>query len=316
MGKSACLAACLLLAAGCSRLPAVPGWSGSGPGPASGEIHVEVATPTPRDATSTQVPGWSVSLAAFSDARPGNPGRRLGGIRATVRDMHATELVLDQDVAPLLAKAAEAQLAAEGFRVAPPGQAADYRLEGVIRTFTLEVAGRDELAIAVDATLRTGTDGRVAWHGTVKEESSRFAGVMGNSRGSIAEHLSDGVGDFSGKLAAAVRKAVAAVPPRTAQAPVPVPAVAAAEATPVAAAMPERVGARHAGPAGRLRVITSPPRARIHVGDVYYGLSPLDIELPAGIVQLRVSAAGYRPVSEKVSVRSGETTEWEFALEK
>jgi hypothetical protein len=100
--KVACVAG-LLLAGGCSRLPAMPDSLRLMPG--SGTIHVEVpgAVPSP---DPVRFQGRPVNLAVrdFADARPGTPGRGVGKISATVRDMHATELSIDQDVAPLLGR--------------------------------------------------------------------------------------------------------------------------------------------------------------------------------------------------------------------
>lgn len=313
---AACLAG-LLLASGCSRLPALP--DSLGAAPAAGAIHVEVALPSPSpDPVRAQGATVGLSVAEFSDARPGSPGRRIGRIQATVRDLHSANLSVDQDVTSLLSGAARGHLAAEGFRVLPAGQAADFALEGVVRAFTMDIAGRDEVTIVVDATLRAGPGGAVAWSGTITEKSDRYAGVMGNSSASIAEYLSEGVGAFAGKLVAAVRKAVASAPTRAGGAPEPArpPVVPPSPARSAVASPAEGAKPAVAQPGGSLWVTTVPPRAKVYLDEVYYGLSPLKIELPAGIVQLRVVAGGFKPVAERVSVRRGQVTEWEVALEK
>lgn len=61
---------------------------------------------------------------------------------------------------------------------------------------------------------------------------------------------------------------------------------------------------------------STPARTKVYIDQVYYGLSPLKVELPPGIVQVRLVLDGFRPVTEKVSVRKGDTTELEVSLEK
>ncbi|MDE2309382.1 MAG: PEGA domain-containing protein, partial [Betaproteobacteria bacterium] len=48
---------------------------------------------------------------------------------------------------------------------------------------------------------------------------------------------------------------------------------------------------------------------------VYYGLSPLRLEMEPGVHTISVKMEGYRMVSEKVSVRKGDSTEMDLSLE-
>lgn len=313
------LLAVMLAAGGCASAPSMTGASRFFSG--SGTVHVDVPVPAP---SAVPVGGTlgavSVAVREFSDARAGSPGRKVGNIRATVRDMHATELAIDQDVTSLLTGAAKSRLAAEGFRVAAAGDPADFVLDAAVRTFTLDIAGRDELAIVADATLRAGAGSQVAWKGEIAERSDRYAGVSGNSSASIAEYLGEGVAAFAGKLGAAVKAGVAGAPARPASARAPEPARPAAPAAtlarePAQAATAAREPAQPAA-TGRLWVQSTPARAKVYIDQVYYGLSPLKVELPPGIVQVRLVLDGFRPVTEKVSVRKGDTTEMEVSLEK
>jgi hypothetical protein len=303
--------AATLAVAGCSQMPSLPGVTGTRG--ASGAIHVEVPVPA-LSSDPVRVQGRVVSVAVpdFTDARAGSPGRRIGAIRATVRDMHASELRVDEDVPTLLSGAARRRLAAEGFRVVAPGEAADLRLEVVVRTFSLEIAGRDELAIVADASLRSGSGAQapVAWKGEIAERSDRYAGVSGNSSATIAEYLGEGVAAFSGKIAAAVRAGTGNAALRPVAAPV--------SGTPQPAAAPSAAAGRPAADpgAGRLWVLTTPARAKVYIDQVYFGLTPLKLELAPGIVEVRLSLAGFRPVTERVSVRQGDVTELEVSLEK
>jgi len=67
---------------------------------------------------------------------------------------------------------------------------------------------------------------------------------------------------------------------------------------------------------GRLVITTRPTSARVYLGDVYFGLSPLQLQLDPAIHSLRVELDGHRTATQKVSVRDGETTELELSLEE
>lgn len=312
------LLACGLLAA-CSGLPSI------GLGSSAAALHVEVQPgPGARPLQRAGQP-LRVRLDEFVDARAVG-GRRLGNLRATVRDMHGTELMLDRNVAALLTEAARAQFAADGLQQVGVDDKADVVMSGAIRTFSLDVAGRDERALAVEVTLRDAASDQVVWAGIISDQDDRYAGVSGNSRASITAYLAEGVTTFAGRLSGAVHEAllkgypdsVEAAPAKVAPAqpgvttlqPVaPPPAVVVAPAIASPPGAPTRA-------TGIFSIWTNPPRAKVHVGDVYFGLTPLRFDLPVGIATLRVHLDGHRSVSEKVSIRAGETTELELALDK
>lgn len=322
-----------LLAAGCSRMPLI-----SIPNPlnlvsGSSVLHVTVA-PAP-GAIPLLRNGQTLSLAVaeFSDARPAPRGRKIGDIKATVTNMHGSEMALDQDATSLLSAAARGQLAADGFRLVSGAEPADFRLSGVLKAFSLTVAGRDERVIAVEATLREGRSGDVIWSGVISEKEDRYAGVTGNSRGTIIEYLGEGVAAFAGKVSAAVRDSLAKSYPRsiavsqtknistipgvtTLHAPASRDEAVAAPAAVIAPA-PRPASPPAAGPAvGYISVYSTPARAKVYVDDVYYGVTPIKIELPIGVGQLSFKLDDYKTVAEKVAVRRGEITELEVKLVK
>ncbi|MBX9812421.1 MAG: PEGA domain-containing protein [Burkholderiales bacterium] len=321
----------MLLVAGCSRTPSIPNPLELVAGPAT--IHVGV--PAKPGAIPMLRAGQTVSLAVadFADARPGAPGRKVGDIRATVSNMHVSELVLDQDIPALLGSATRNQLGADGFRLVGAGETADFRLSGVTRAFSLNIAGRDEHLISVEATLREGKSGEIVWAGVITEKGDRFAGVNGNSRATIIEYLGEGVSEFAWKVSAAVRdslaksypqsivvsqmKSISSVPgvttlhaPTSREKP-----AATREEAPKPAAAPLAAPVAGAN-VSYFSVHTSPSRAKVYVDDVYYGMSPLKIEVPVGVSLFRFKLDGYKTVTEKVSVRRGETTELEVKFEK
>jgi hypothetical protein len=257
----------------------------------------------------------SLAVAPWADQRPGTPGRRLGGISGTVFDIQGTELTLIRDATAVVDDAVREQLRAQGLAVLAAPESADLRLEGSLQTLTLNVAARDERRIVLRATLRRQRDGQVLWSGAVEERNDRFAGVSGNNRRDLETYLGEGISKAAAQLATAVREhavplaAAAAAVPAVPAPPAPAPPAVPAAAAPVAPATPAISGAL-----GQVLITTVPPRVKVYVDDVYHGLTPLTLELPAGTSQLHFKREGYRSASEKVAVRRGASVELELKL--
>jgi len=98
--------------------------------------------------------------------------------------------------------------------------------------------------------------------------------------------------------------------------PVPGVTVLSAPAAPAVPAVSAASAATQPSTKGVLRITTRPARAEIYIGGVYYGLSPLRLELAPGILEVKAELRHHRTVTEKVSVRTGETTELELRLKK
>jgi hypothetical protein len=346
--------ATLLLGTGCSGVARLAGTSGAQDN--SDGLHLAPAAPSARAPIFRA--GQPIRLQALNptDARPApnRNTRRLGHIRATVSDLYSSELLLDQSVPVLAGAALRAQLAADGFVLAAPGEAHDYELTSALREFQLNIAGRDELSLVLELSLREAGSTERVWAGVVSEKTDRFAGVMGNSSASIARYLEQGLADWTQKAGSAVRTSLlqaypksisasgyaVAVPtagittlqattvregPPAAPVVAPAPAsvvVAAPFATPATAKPPAPASA---GPSvlsqmppgyGYFAVISMPTRVKVYSDDVYYGLTPLKVMVPAGVTTFEFRFDGYKTQREKVSVRAGETTELELKLKK
>jgi hypothetical protein len=333
------LAGILLVVAGCSRMPtiSIPNPLDAVAGPSV--LSVEVAPGPGAIPLLRNGQTLSLSVAEFADARPAPRGRKIGDIKATVTNMHGSEMALDRDVTSVVSGAARGQLAADGFRLVGAAEPADFRLSGVVKAFSLTVAGRDERVIVVEATVREGKSGDVVWSGVITEKDDRYAGVTGNSRGTLIEYLGEGVAAFATKLSAATRdslvksyprsiaaiqsRSVSTIPgvttlhaPATRDDPVVVaPAPAAATVAPAAAPAARPATTAAAVPTvGYVSVHSSPARVKVYVDDVYYGVTPIKLELPTGVAQLGFKLDGYRPAAEKVAVRRGEVTDLEVKL--
>ena len=315
----AVLAASLLAA--CAGLPGA-GASNSSP------LHVDA--PVRAAAMPLQRAGQPLRarVADFADARAATGSRKIGAIKSTVRDMFGTELLLDRNVESLLTEVTRAQLAADGIVLVGAVGEADFTVDGAVKAFSLDVAGRDERNIAVELTLRDAKNGKVVWAGLIAEQDDRYAGVSGNSRATIIAYLEEGVASYASRLSASVRESLRKIYPDSAESAVAMrpsavpgvttlqPAIAAvvqpapAGAAPVVAPMPAATAKAVGAAVGHFSVQTVPPRARVYVGDVYYGMAPLRLELPAGVATFSFKLNGYRSVTEKVSIRPGETTEF------
>jgi hypothetical protein len=216
----------------------------------------------------------------------------------------------------------ENQFSASGFQtVTEGGKAAagstDFEVSGVIQEFSMNIGGRDEVSIVVETSLRDTHGDSILWSGTVAEKSDRYAGVTGNTRSSIARYLSGALAKVSAKTRDAISASIMQTyPERFDQA---APARDSTPGVTVRVAPPERMPASQAtrpGMTSQLAITTIPARAKVYVGDVYYGLSPLKLELEPGIYTIHFKLDAFKTAIEKVSVRQGEITELEIRLEK
>ena len=306
---------CLVLlgVAGCTSMPSF----GTTPAALQLDIASKLAPGQIVYPKSPIVLRWS----EYTDARPTAPSRKIGDIQATVLDMHGTELVLE-NLARTVTAALVNQLSASGFQtVTEDGKAAagsaDFEVSGVIREFSMNIGGRDEVSIVVETTVRDTRSGGVLWSGVVAEKADRFAGVSGNTRSSITRTLSGALAKVSAKTREVISASILQTYPdrfdQVATARDAIPGVT------VLVAPPRRMSASQAdrpGMTSQLAITTIPTRAKVYVADVYYGLSPLKLELAPGIYTINFKLDAFKTATEKVSVRKGETTVLEITLEK
>lgn len=257
----------------------------------SGPLQVTYK-PAPADLSRLKDP-VRVNIAPVADARGAKDPRRIGKIETTVADMNATELVLSEEPARLVEKALSEELKAAGFIVSDAKEA-ELVLASSIKAFRLDVGGRDEAEIAIDAVLEKSGGGAL-WTGAFAFKKERYAGVMGNSRSTLEKLV-------NGALSSAIRKGVNGM-------------VAEASKTGAVSERPS-IGSGEAAGTGRLVISSTPERAKVYIDEVYYGLTPLTLDLKPGVYSISVSNKGFRDSRERVSVRSGETTELEATLDK
>lgn len=308
-----------LFLTGCSGLPAFPTTADLFP---KQEVHIEV--PVKAGSTPVQREGKEITLliSDYIDART-RLSRKVGDIRTTVTNMSGDALILDQDVASLVSVAIRKQLSHNGFRVVQSAsEAHDFELIGVINNFSLDIADRDYLAITVETTLTDGKTGKVLWSGIIADIRDRFAGITGNSRSSITEYLGNSIAGLADKTSASVRDGLVLSYPLTMEGSLSKNDPEALAVKTLHAATSREVAAKpkltyeQDVKSGYLSIVTIPARAKIYIGDVYYGISPLKLAIDPGVYLFRFELDGYKPGSEKVSVRRAETTELEIKLFK
>jgi len=280
----------------------------------------------------------TMRVANFVDQRKmGNP-RLLGQMTNQVRGLSGNELFADQDVAVIATGAIKKRFDAEGYQVMEGAAAANalFEVTGVVKELTLNVRERDDITIVIETTLKEVSTGKVVWSGQVTEKNDRFAGVSGNNKEDVMAYLSRELKIASTKTVEAISSSLMASRPdlfNLTPGTKPIPGVTVyvapslPKAAPVVPAQSYGVSPSsdvaastyrpHASEtSGLLLVNTNPSRARVYLDGVYYGMSPLRLEMEPGIHAISVKLAGYNMVTEKVSIRRGDNTELELNLEK
>jgi hypothetical protein len=272
----------------------------------------------------------SLRVSKYVDQREQRNPRLLGTSTQRVRGVSGSQLLLDQEIADLVTSALKMQFDAEGYQVLEDSSIGNamFEVSGAIKDLTLNIKYRDEVNIAIETTVKDLRSGVVVWSGLVTEKQDRFAGVSGNNKDDVVAYLNKELRVASNKTIAAVSASLMAAHPELfnltpgAQAIPGVSVYAAPAATEPASAVPvtilPSVGARPGSTvsAGMLLVNTSPPRAKVYLDGVYYGLSPLRVEMEPGVHAVEVKLKGHKTVIEKVSVRKGDNTEMELNLER
>lgn len=233
----------------------------------------------------------NILLKPYVDSRTDVAPNHIGKIEATVIDIHGDKLIIEKDVAASVNEAIKTHLTTAGFIVRVEGDA-DIIMSGAIKKFRLDIKGRDEIEIELESRLISGKTGKVIWEGVVTEKEDRFAGVSGNSKKTINSYISK-------TLAKVINKTIIEINKNFGKA-----------GTTSIDEMPIPEGA------GRISIKTEPPRSKIYIGDIYYGLSPLSVDIESGIYDVTVRLEGFKEKKEKVSIRKGQKTELEINMEK
>ncbi|HYR06110.1 MAG TPA: PEGA domain-containing protein, partial [Gallionella sp.] len=243
-----------------------------------------------------------------------------------------------QEIANIVTVAIKKRFDSEGYQVLEGSSASNalFEASGVIKDLTLNVKGRDEINIAIETTLTEVATGKVVWSGLVVEKNDRFAGVSGNDKDDVIAYLNKELRITATKTVEAISASLMASRPElfnltpgtkpipgvtvyvapAAAKPAPAAAMPSYGAQPGGAVPPPAYMPRASATSGLLLVNTNPQRAKVYLDGVYYGMSPLRLEMEPGVHAISVKLEGYKMVTEKVSVRKGDNTEMELNLER
>lgn len=279
---------------------------------------------TPNSAVKPEIKNAAVlRILPYTDERLEKSPRLLGVATAHVIGMTSKQLQVDRDLAEVVTSSLRQQFAKAGFEVASDTtQAAKFELSGKVKQLTLDVKDRDEVNLAVETTVKDLATGQVIWSAVVNEKNDRFAGVSGNTKSDVVDYLQRELRVVSSKTVDAVNtllmaaypaffnltpgtKTIAGVTVNTA------PVLTAAQPVASVPVLPTPASTQ-----GMLQVSSQPARAKVYVDEVYFGLTPLNVNLDAGVHTLSLKQTGYKTATEKVSVRKGEQTELEIQLER
>lgn len=271
----------------------------------------------------------NVAIIPYGDKRTGiDSKKKVADISAVVVDVYSSELLLKEDVSALVTKALRDQLNHIGLKaevvsgitfdrsmLKTPLSAiptdVDIIIGGEIKRFHLSVANRDKIEIELTTFITNRRDGRLLWSGTTIEEGDRFAGTTGNTRGSIERYISSSLTTVIKKILRESEPALVALTKPQSPAPDLPPSAPPIKTAP----LPPLKKENEATSNGTLIVTSKPPGARFYINDIYYGKTPINIELRPGIYEITVRLRGFKDEKEKVAIRQGISTELDVFLE-
>lgn len=253
----------------------------------------------------------TIHIAGYSDARTGMPPKKIGDSTQRISGIWGKELVLDRAVTDVVADSFRKRFDDAGFPLIKERSGALYELSGVVKELTYNAKARNETAIAVESTLKEIATGKIVWSGVVVEKNERDASSA-SSKNDIANRLRYMLGIVTQKTVEAISGSLMASRPdlfNLAPGTKPISGVTVLQATgaPVV---------KTAAANGLLALTTKPARAKVYLDGVYFGISPLRVEIESGIHDVNVKAEGYKTAAEKISIRKGDTTELELVLER
>ncbi|MBI3353300.1 MAG: PEGA domain-containing protein [Nitrospirae bacterium] len=240
-----------------------------------------------------------ILIVPYKDERK-NPSNKIGDIKATVFGIDSAELILERKPADLVTDAFKEQLILSGFKVVAAdnntqSSDADFLIEGSVKVFKLDIEAKDSIEIEIETRLIDAKNNGILWTGKAEEKNERFAGVMGNTRGTISKYISSSLAKVVKQTLTDVASVIEKSKPQSVE-PVREDVILSNE--------------------GRIVLDTVPQKVQVYIDDVYYGLSPITIDLAPGTYTASFKLSGFKNVVQKIAVRKGRTTEFSIILEK
>ncbi len=237
---------------------------------------VAKAPPPPEIAPAKE----AVWVAPGVDLRPQRHRPRLLGRRRNNVGQGERPLLLDRPVAAWAGERLLAVLASEGLHPRPldPGHHPPVWLEPKVEALSVEVGTADRFDLLLTLDLRRGD--RVVRHLSRELHTTRFTGVGGTTLHRVVLLLQQEVdGAWRALLAE------------------------------LAGAPPQRVAVT-----GRLEVRSSPAGLQVVVDGAPRGTTPLDLDLPPGVHEIRLLHPPDPPLVERLGVVAGRTVRYRAAF--
>lgn len=306
MAVAAMVAAALV---GCAGTAAVSGGHGT--------IRIDDGPVPPMHAAENAA---TLRVLPYVDARKVSEPRKIGEGGHNIYGRGAptgNDILLTQNVAEVVTALMARRMQDAGYQVTTDGKAR-FEISGTVSELIYDVKARDHVSIVVETTLRDTLTGKTLWSATVSEKKERFAGIGGDNIADVATFLRIELGIVTKKTANAITDVLATLHPDLFHVAAGSKPVAGVKVLTTPAPVPGTTAsaAAQSSAKGVLKVTTRPARAEIYIGDVYYGLSPLRLELAPGILEVKAKLRHHKTVTEKVSVRQGQTTELKMRLGK
>lgn len=241
----------------------------------------------------------SILLVPYKDERHVK-SKKIGDITSPVFGIDSTEIILDREPAEIVTDAFKEQLKLAGFnvKVADNGASApdaDILMEGSLKAFKLDIGPKDDIEIEMETRLTDLKNKNILWSGKVQEKNSRFAGTMGNTKDTVSRYIASSLAKVVKETLTETAPAIEKIKPHSVE--------------PVKEEM-------ILGSDGRLTLTTIPPQSQVFIDDVYYGLSPITIDIAPGVYTVSFKLTGFKNSAQKIAVRKGRITEFSAILEK
>ncbi|MBI5234842.1 MAG: PEGA domain-containing protein [Deltaproteobacteria bacterium] len=265
------------------------------------EINTRIDKASLHDKALVSAP-VTVYIQPFIDNRdqsksPFKDPRTIGRVNVPISDMIGDSLTLSEDIPVIVTSAFANGLIAAGYAIAQEEKDADFMISGTVEEFSLNLDARDALNIGLSGRIVERETNRVIWAGVETEKTDRYAGVMGNSRATITKYIASSlyklVNNVLVKATPMIENTRAVYRPNIDKENTAIPAST-----------------------GRAVVLAEPVRSKVYINDVYYGLTPLKLDIAPGVYEITVKHRGFKDAMENISVRQGQITEMEVVLEK
>ncbi|MBI5970832.1 MAG: PEGA domain-containing protein [Deltaproteobacteria bacterium] len=245
--------------------------------------------------------------AASDRISTGNP-RVIGRITAVVADYMGAELEISDPPQEVVDRAFTQALKNSGYKVLNTEEKgnADFVVKGAVRGFRLDIGSRDDIDIRIYLKIIETETGRVIWEGIAVERNSRFAGVTGNTKDTIAAYAAESI---EKAIHGALSETSALIENTRA-------AYAVSLIVPTLKRGNDKAPTAPPQGTGRLVVTAEAPNAKVYINGVYFGMTPFKTDMEPGVYELNVRRKGFKEVKERVSVRLGEMTEVAVTLDK